>query len=115
MVYTRPPLIDIEEKPVPTFAFQSCFGPSGGQELNQPVSLEMPFASGPRQRGQSSAVASNQDKAPRLARNKIATRKCFRTDSRLPKFRMNAGGNMAGQLTQAGAGVNRVALPTRDK
>src|SRR5437773_8130632 len=49
----------MDEKPVPTFAFHSCFGPSCGHEVDQPVSLEMPLKSVPRQRGQSLAVRSD--------------------------------------------------------
>src|SRR4051794_12927043 len=57
MVNTRPFATVTDEKPIPTCAFHSCFGPSAGHEVVQPVSFEMPLASGPRHRGQSLADA----------------------------------------------------------
>src|SRR3979411_1747671 len=46
---------------MPTDAFQSCFGPSAGQDVLQPVSRETPFRSGPRQFGQSAAAPLYSD------------------------------------------------------
>src|SRR5262245_12411532 len=39
-------------------AFHASFGPSAGQDLRMPVSLETPFRSGPRHCGQSCARAA---------------------------------------------------------
>ena len=50
---------------MPTDAFHNCFGPLAGHFANQPVSCEMPFKSGPRQRNQSAALATEQTETMR--------------------------------------------------
>ena len=74
---TLPALTETEEKPVPTDAFQSCFGPSFGHAVDQPVSLEMPFKSGPRQRYQSvaEAAADTLIKAPTASQRDLRFRR----------------------------------------
>src|SRR5271170_4952075 len=57
MVKARPLATETEENPVPTEAFQRIGGPFAGQSELQPFSAEIPFRPGPRQCGQSSAVA----------------------------------------------------------
>jgi hypothetical protein len=52
-VYAFPPATETEEKPFPTFAVQSTFGPSPGKVVVQPFSEEIPLRCGPRQCGQS--------------------------------------------------------------
>src|SRR5882762_11302836 len=102
----------MDEKPVPTFAFQSCFGPSCGHEVDQPVSLEMPLKSVPRQRGQSLAVRSDGEvimpplniasSAIRAKENVKTTRRCA-SDA---VFSVN----MAAQLTYADWSVNKTGF-----
>jgi hypothetical protein len=54
IVYTRPWLMEMEEKPVPTEVRQRTFGPSAGHAALT-FSDEMPSRFGPRHWGQSAA------------------------------------------------------------
>src|ERR1035438_2341011 len=64
IVYARPWLMEIEEKPVPTEARQRTFGPSAGHAALT-FSDEMPSRFSPRHWGQSAAVeAAATSRAP---------------------------------------------------
>src|SRR6516225_8341851 len=61
------------EKPIPRFLdVHNSFGPSLGQPLSRPVSLETPVRSGPRHCGQSAAPARAQ-----TARLRMTTKMVF--------------------------------------
>src|SRR2546423_15670672 len=102
----------MEEKPVPTFAFHSCFGPSCGHEADQPVSFEMPLKSVPRQRGQSLAVRSDGEVIMpplNIASSTIRAKENVNTTRRRASDAVFSV-NMAAQLTYADWCVNKTGF-----
>src|SRR5689334_924302 len=88
---------------MPTLAFQSCLGPSFGQAANQSRSLEMPFRSGPRHRGQSSP---RREKAPRDKRTSAAEQT---TDLMVMAY--VAGNGLSIRQPACAEDAHRVSLP----
>ena len=92
---------------MPTLVFQSCFGPSCGHAADQPVSLEIPLKSVPRQRGQSLAETGTEVSTQKIkvADNTAVATRSGETSEPRPPIGSELWLNMAAQLMDADNGV----------